>query len=44
MSDDHHRVHDFAVVELRGTFLTLDQGAYVTPIVQGGIFGFPRRP
>lgn len=22
---------------------TLSQGVYITPIVQGGIFGFPRR-
>jgi hypothetical protein len=27
---------------MRGTYMTLDQAVYVTPIIQGAIFAFPR--
>jgi hypothetical protein len=27
---------------VRGTYMTLSQAVYITPIVQGGIFGLPR--
>jgi hypothetical protein len=26
---------------MRGTYMTLDQAVYVTPTIQGAIFGFP---
>jgi len=28
---------------MRGTYMTLDQVVYVTPIIQGAIFAFPRQ-
>jgi ABC-type arginine/histidine transport system permease subunit len=28
---------------MRGTYMTLDQAAYVTPILQGAVFAFPRK-
>jgi hypothetical protein len=28
---------------MRGTYMTLDQAVYVTPIIQGAIFGLPRQ-
>jgi hypothetical protein len=28
---------------MRGTYMTLDQAVYVTPLIQGGIFDFPRQ-
>ena len=28
---------------MSGAYLTASQCAYVTPIVQGAVFGFPRR-
>ncbi len=27
---------------MRGTYMTLSQAAYITPIIQGAIFAFPR--
>jgi hypothetical protein len=27
---------------VRGLYFTLDQAAFVTPILQGALFGFPR--
>ena len=27
---------------MRGTYMTLDQMVYVTPMIQGAIFDFPR--
>jgi hypothetical protein len=27
---------------MRGTYMTLDQAAYVTPVLQGALFAFPR--
>jgi hypothetical protein len=29
---------------MRGTYMTLDQAVYVTPILQGALFAFPRHP
>jgi hypothetical protein len=28
---------------MRGTYMTLDQAVYVTPILQGALFSFPRQ-
>jgi hypothetical protein len=28
---------------MRGTYMTLDQAAYVTPVLQGALFAFPRQ-
>jgi len=41
-SEEHAREQRRKSGGVRGTYLTLSQGVYVTPIVQGGIFGFPR--
>ncbi len=41
-SEEHAREHRRRVGGMRGTYMTLDQAVYVTPILQGAIFGFPR--
>lgn len=42
-SEEHARAHRWKVGGVRGTYLTLAQAAYITPILQGVLFAFPRR-
>jgi len=41
-SEEHAKAHRARVGGKRGTYLTLSQAVYVTPILQGSLFAFPR--
>jgi len=41
-SEEHARDHRRRLGGMRGTYLTLSQAAYVTPILQGSLFAFAR--
>jgi hypothetical protein len=42
-SEEHAREHRSQAGGMRGTYMTLDQAAYVTTILQGALFAFPRQ-
>jgi hypothetical protein len=41
--EEHAREHRSQAGGIRGIYMTLDQAVYVTPILQGALFAFPRR-
>jgi hypothetical protein len=41
-SEEHARKHRAAEGGDTGVYLTTTQAAYLTPIMQSGVFGFPR--
>jgi hypothetical protein len=41
-TEEHAREHRGRLGGMLGTYLTLSQAAYVTPILQGALFAFPR--
>jgi hypothetical protein len=41
-SEEHAREYRSKMANLRGTYMTLDQAVYITPLIQGAIFAFPR--
>jgi hypothetical protein len=42
-SEEHAREYRHQHAHIRGSYMTLAQSIYLTPRVQGAIFGFPRR-
>jgi hypothetical protein len=42
-SEEHAREHRSHTGGMRGTYMTMGQAVYVTPILQGALFGFPRQ-
>jgi hypothetical protein len=42
-SEEHAKEHRRVTGGMRGTYMTLSQALYVTPLVQGAIFAFPRQ-
>jgi hypothetical protein len=42
-SEEHAKEYRRSHVNIRGSYMTLAQSVYLTPKVQGAIFGFPRR-
>jgi hypothetical protein len=42
-SEEHAKEYRGRSGGMRGTYMTLDQAVYVTPIIQGAIFAFPRQ-
>jgi len=42
-SEEHAREYRHSHPTERGSYMTLAQAAYLTPRVQGAIFGFPRK-
>jgi hypothetical protein len=41
-SEEHAKQHRGQVRGMRGSYMTLDQAVYITPLVQGALFAFPR--
>jgi hypothetical protein len=41
-SEEHAKEHRRRAGGMRGTYMTLDQAVYVTPMIQGAIFAFRR--
>ena len=41
-SEEHAREHRSKTGEVRGSYMTLEQSVYITPIIQGALFAVPR--